>query len=427
VQFDHARIELNAERPRIAPPIARAYALGTAGSDIGMAAVRRRPTGASHRRTTAITGVHPPVPNQAIQGLLVSLTLIGLKRSPIPLEPEPGEIPLQMVDITRFGSFPIEIFETKDDLGPCPPCVQPAEERGEQRAWMRPPCGRRRKTTAIENRGQNFRCHCNRFIPVVKPSEKLANRVRPCSNFLYGKERRTEKRRMHAASDEQTVQNRRIGLHLTPRSLSPRVLEALRALGYPFEEFEDVHQAAVEEQNVWLIDADRLSDFPDPDTAPDARLLLIAPPTQKEDVDPRIFARTTRPGRLGAVYGMIQSALELTPRRCPRIPTQLAARCIRSDRRSIGAVLSLSEGGCLLRTKETLHKGTNIDVQFALPDYGLVSTAAECRYVRRGDAGLAFESPAPDIRKSIAHYVTLQLATNERLSNVGPQGDARSA
>ena len=117
---------------------------------------------------------------------------------------------------------------------------------------------------------------------------------------------------------------------------------------------------------------------------------------------------------------MIQSALEHTPRKTPRVRTQLSARCIKADRRSIGAVLSLSEGGCLLRTGESLRKGTSIDLQFALPSYGLVSTPAQCRYVRKGDAGLEFSEPAPDIRHSIAHFVTARLA--ETLGDGGAEG-----
>jgi len=231
---------------------------------------------------------------------------------------------------------------------------------------------------------------------------------------------------MHAASEKLCAQGRRIGLHLTPRSLAPRVLEALRALGYTLEECEIVDHAALEDRRVWLVDADRLCDFPDLSVMPDARLLLLTPSDQDNDIDSRAFAHTTRPGRLAPVYEMIQNALEQYPRRSPRISTQLSARCIRSDRRSIGAVLSLSEGGCLLRTSESFRKGMNVDLQFALPNYGLVSTPAECRYTRRGDVGLAFDEPSPDTRHTIAHYVTLQLATNHNLSTDSTQ-DARSA
>jgi hypothetical protein len=107
---------------------------------------------------------------------------------------------------------------------------------------------------------------------------------------------------------------------------------------------------------------------------------------------------------------MIQSALEETPRRDPRIQTQLAARCIRANQRSIGAIISLSEGGCLLRTADRLRKGARLEIQFALPDFGLISTTAECRYVRRENAGLEFSQPSKDIKHTISHFVTLKLA-----------------
>ncbi len=94
----------------------------------------------------------------------------------------------------------------------------------------------------------------------------------------------------------------------------------------------------------------------------------------------------------------------------PRIPTRLSARCIRAERRSIGAALSLSKGGCLLRTGEAPREGTRLDLPFALPDCGVVSTRAGWRNVRSGDAGLAFDAPPADLRHTIAHFVTCELA-----------------
>jgi hypothetical protein len=190
------------------------------------------------------------------------------------------------------------------------------------------------------------------------------------------------------------------------------VLDALRALGYSLYEGDDTDESSFDDSRIWLVDADRLEE-PEPEPNPDLRLLVIASPRQSALDDPRVYAQTPRPGRLGPVYNMLQNALEQTPRCTPRIPTQLSARCIRSDRRSIGAVLSLSEGGCLLRTRETLRKGSKVDLQFALPSYGLISTPAECRYMRRGHAGLAFAAPPPDVRYTIAHFVTHQLASRE--------------
>jgi hypothetical protein len=220
---------------------------------------------------------------------------------------------------------------------------------------------------------------------------------------------------MHDTVYEPGILGRRIGFRVGPKSLAPRVLEALRALGYTMVDLdsERVADEARGACGLWLVDEDRLSELPGPDEEADRRILLIASARNATADDARIFATTRRPARLGAVYEMIQSALESTPRSAPRVRTQLSARCIRGEQRSIGAVLSLSEGGCLLRCGERLARGARIDLQFALPSFGLISTRAECRYAREGDAGLAFSDSATDVRHTIAHFVTSQLAAND--------------
>jgi hypothetical protein len=225
---------------------------------------------------------------------------------------------------------------------------------------------------------------------------------------------------MHAKSSPNNAIGRKIQVRLTPRSLAPRVLPALQVLGYTLREDTDPIASNPSDSGSWLVDETRLGEIPDAEEAPNARILLISSRRMRQHEDARILAQTARPARLSAVYAMIQSAIEHKPRKTPRVRTQLSARCIRADRRSIGAVLSLSEGGCLLRTSDDLRKGINIDLQFALPEYGLVSTPAKCRYVRKGDAGLEFSEPASDIRYSIAHFVTMQLA--DTLGGDGIQG-----
>jgi hypothetical protein len=222
---------------------------------------------------------------------------------------------------------------------------------------------------------------------------------------------------MHAKLTPNTTVGRNIHVRLTPRSLAPKVLPALQVLGYTLREEKDL---VAPDSGFWLVDETRLAELPDVDIAPDMRILLITSPRSDAHEDARILVQTSRPAQLSAVYAMIQSAIEHKPRRTPRVRTQLSARCLRADRRSLGAVLSLSEGGCLLRTGDSLRKGTQVDLQFALPEYGLVSTPAQCRYVRKGDAGMEFSQPARDIRHSIARFVTTQLA--DALENGGGGG-----
>ena len=220
---------------------------------------------------------------------------------------------------------------------------------------------------------------------------------------------------MHDPVFEPGIMGRRIGVRIGPKSLAPRVLEALRALGYVMIDLdsERIPQESRDACGLWLVDSDRLPELPGPEEAADRRILLIASARSDAPLDSRIFATTRRPARLGAVYEMIQSALESTPRSAPRIRTQLSARCIRGEHRSIGAVLSLSEGGCLLRSGERIARGARVDLQFALPSFGLISTRAECRYAREGDAGLAFEASGADVRHTISHFVTSQLAESD--------------
>lgn len=229
---------------------------------------------------------------------------------------------------------------------------------------------------------------------------------------------------------EPGIMGRRIGVRIGPRSLAPRVLEALRALGYTMVDLdsERLSETARDGCRLWLVDQERLPELPGPDEAADRRILLVASTRSGACEDPRVFATTRRPARLGAVYEMIQSALESTPRSAPRVRTQLSARCIRGEQRSIGALLSLSEGGCLLRSGERLSRGTRVRLQFALPSFGLISTQAECRYANEADAGLAFADSGSDVRHSIAHYVTARLAGGESGATSGrSEGGALSA
>lgn len=240
-------------------------------------------------------------------------------------------------------------------------------------------------------------------------------------------ELRTEEGRMHAKSPTSSAIDRKIDIRLTPRSVAPNVLLALQALGYTFREDLDKRDPDSQNSGIWIVDRARLEDVPTPDIAPNIRILMIASPRQNQYDDSRVLVMTKRPARLSAVYSMIQSALEHMPRKTPRVRTQLSARFLKEDRRSMGALLSLSEGGCLLRTSESLREGVGLDLQFALPEYGLVSTRAECRYIRKASVGLQFLEAAQDIRHSIGNFVTSQLAEAEARRGIGGVGGARPA
>jgi hypothetical protein len=221
---------------------------------------------------------------------------------------------------------------------------------------------------------------------------------------------------MHAHATPQNASPRRIGLRLTEQSLAPQVRIALQNLGYLLIDLDSEPAERAVHARVWLVDEERLDELPRPQERPELRIALFSTEAQIESAPPRderVFARVTRPGRLAPVYEMLQTALEGTPRRVPRVTTRLSARCIYDRNRSMGAVLSSSEGGCLLRSTEGFDRGAQIDLQFALPKFGLISTPAECRYAEGTDVGLAFAEANQETRHTIAHYVAAQLAAGE--------------
>ena len=92
------------------------------------------------------------------------------------------------------------------------------------------------------------------------------------------------------------------------------------------------------------------------------------------------------------------------------MPTQLAVRLRHSGREWQGALLSLSENGCLVRTPEPIALGAELEVAFALPRGGLIETRAETSYRLVADTGLVFQATPPASRRAIVRFVEQQLA-----------------
>ena len=117
-----------------------------------------------------------------------------------------------------------------------------------------------------------------------------------------------------------------------------------------------------------------------------------------------------RPAGLHERYGLVQQVLEETPRTTPRVPTHLNARCARNGREWQGAVLSLSENGCLLRSPEPLTLGSCIDLSFTLPRAGSISLQAEVAYQLVPESGLIFLATLPGDRSAISEFVVSSIA-----------------
>jgi hypothetical protein len=126
----------------------------------------------------------------------------------------------------------------------------------------------------------------------------------------------------------------------------------------------------------------------------------------------RIVASLRSPASFRDLYAAVQKAIEHTPRRHVRIATALPARCAYDHQTCTGAVISLSESGCLFRSPEGLPWEREINVQFSLPRPGLISTRARQVNRREGDLGLAFQDLPSESRLAIAEYVMGRLIGN---------------
>jgi len=196
------------------------------------------------------------------------------------------------------------------------------------------------------------------------------------------------------------------------RALAPRTRAELRALGYELRVASDRDFATRPETApaLRIVDERYLDRIPTPQEEPHTPVVLLTGPRPLAIDDSRIAGRVMRPAGTFDLYPILQKALERHPRRVPRVPTQLPARCIRDDYRWPGAVLSLCEDGCLLRSTEVVEPGSRFDLQFAIPGGELIMARARCVYTSDSRAGVVFSEPSEVDRRVIRGYVSERLA-----------------
>jgi hypothetical protein len=226
-----------------------------------------------------------------------------------------------------------------------------------------------------------------------------------------------------------------IGLYVGSRALATGTRAELRALGYDLEPAPSSQRDPKDwEPALRVVDERHLDRIPTPEEDRRTPVVVLTGARPLAVDDPRIIGRALRPADTLSLYPLFQKALETHPRRVPRVPTQLPARCIRDDRRWPGAVLSLSEGGCLLRTTEAMEPGIRFNLQFAIPGGQLITARARCVYseqtgeqtgslagelsaaptaASRGEqrsVGIQFCEPTAVDRRVIRGYVSQRLA-----------------
>jgi hypothetical protein len=198
-----------------------------------------------------------------------------------------------------------------------------------------------------------------------------------------------------------------IEVHASRRAFGRGVLAALERLGYCVVE-RARGRAASDEPPALRIAAQRDLRRMPPDGVPvlllGRRCAAGGAPRSHE----RVVARLRRPAPLAELYRALQLALEKHPRAAPRAAITLPARCVGGEVDWPGAIVSLSEGGCLVRSAR-LVPAEPLRVWFPLPGTGLVEVAARPVYERRGHVALAFGELADATRLAIAGCVEAAL------------------
>jgi hypothetical protein len=196
--------------------------------------------------------------------------------------------------------------------------------------------------------------------------------------------------------------NRRIEVRVPSRDFLDGVEMALDRLGYELLRASNRGEAP----DARFVAAGRLSRLPTEAIEP---VVLFGGLRSKDAEDPRVIGIVERPAGLDELYRLLQIGLEETPRAVPRITASIPARSIREGIDAPGAIMSLSEKGCLLRSTVKLPGEGALKLQFTLPGRGLIDTWAEPRSDAGRELGLVFDDLPDATRFAIADYVTTSL------------------
>ncbi len=200
--------------------------------------------------------------------------------------------------------------------------------------------------------------------------------------------------------------------HAGREAFSDMSRSILSRLGYLIvrpEEFDDCAESlGCDCPDLRIVDERSIAEIPD-DAYSTVPIIVLTGSHGVSGADPRIVGAIQRPAGMHELYRVIQEVLEDVPRSTPRLPVHLKAHCSRDGCEWTGAVLSLSEGGCLLRSTAPQNLGVTFTLRFSLPRTGPLVLDAEVTYQLVPDLGLTFQSTSPTDRESITNFIQRSL------------------
>jgi hypothetical protein len=198
-----------------------------------------------------------------------------------------------------------------------------------------------------------------------------------------------------------------------PEAYLPMARAILGRIGYAIlspEEWKEHEALAERAPSLCIVEERQLAEIAPGSVIAAAPLVVLCGRGRSQIDDPRVVGAVAKPAGLHELYRLFQQALEPTARGGLRALTNLPVRLRREGREWQGALLSLSENGCLVRSPEPLALGDELAVAFELPRGGWIETRAETSYRLLPDTGLVFQATPPAARRAIVSFVEELLA-----------------
>ncbi len=215
------------------------------------------------------------------------------------------------------------------------------------------------------------------------------------------------------SDDEVPTHKRRLILSFArPEAYVPLARAILGRMGYAIvttDEWQDSEALRERAPELVIVEDRRFDELADQEQFAALPLILVSSRGGPALSDRRLVGTIPRPAGLHELYRLLQQALEPIARGTMRVPTNLPVRMRQADREWQGALLSLSENGCLVRTPEPMTLGAELEVAFELPRGGLIETRAESAYQLVADTGLVFQATPAASRRAILSFVEQQL------------------
>jgi hypothetical protein len=198
-----------------------------------------------------------------------------------------------------------------------------------------------------------------------------------------------------------------------PEAYVPLARSILGRMGYAIltrDEWSASPSLAERKTELCIVDDRLMTELPAAPSFEAMPLILLCGKGRTPVEDRRVVGVIPRPAGLHELFRLFQQSFETAPRGSLRVATHLPVRLRRGGREWQGALLSLSENGCLVRSPEPMELGSQLELAFELPGTGLIETRAEATYQLVPDAGLVFQATPAASRRAILSFVEEQLA-----------------